>query len=959
MDLLSTYTHTHLPHHAILAGRRDRAFGLVMEESFRSAQVKETDYYDATLGSLEAVLYAEQERTLLQQSYELDTEEARDEQLLRYAKLLKTCGDVGHQAETDLEQAWQWAEKGEIDKAIRRLNPIKDEDRLFKAYFLLLWITVDAENLSDEQKKENCEKVLKEIEERIPEGTGTVDWSEWNEHNTVVNVLIGLYDLGIDLGIFLERGSIGTWLLHFIEIIIQKGGYEYAFDIVSKFNGEDYGNIKIIAMEKIASSLAEIGEYFNAAGLASGISESYYRSKALSSIALSFSKVDDNKRAIDFFEKSLHETSKIDNTKDKSIALGYIAKLIAESGEHKQAHNLFNQALQVASGIDDVGIKSEILALIAASLADSGDHEWSHDMFDLAIEAASEDWNLKSIASSLAESGDYSRAIIIASGLNDINKSDALSEIASYMAKACHFDRAIDIANSIDDKYSMCKSDAWTSIASSMVKAGYHERAHDIYDIEFNRARNVFLKALKPVYGISDDREKTEVLGCIASYHAKSGNNYQANFIFKLALNIAVGIDDVLRKLEAIEKIILYLVEVGYYKHSIEIAFRIEEDWKKSECLTCIALSLAKSGEDSLSNDIFDQALKIAYGIEEEWRKTKLLAYIASSLAITGVYDRSIEIVSKIDCSFEKSDSLLKIALTLFDSGFHEQASDVFNQSLQVASGIETLSSIGRYYDKSPVYARIASYMALSGYHDHARHVFESALQISYEFETDYDKSTTQALIALYLAKAGYDDQALIVFNQSLRIASGINNSVLKSDALFTLASYVIDIGHHEIAIEIEQMINRRFEKSEIKALIVYSLCKSGDYDRAIDIAYTINDNYSKSNAVKSISEWLIDFNDIGNIYKLIFILRNVDWCHISFKSATQTWFANWPDQSDAEIQPSPLSFYLMGTTWLPFDRETSLNAVGYLSAMTAGLGKTDLSMELFDIFNEGAGAGF
>ncbi len=202
---ISTYTLTRLPHHAVLAGRRDSAYELVMDETFRQEQVTLTEFYDATLDSLSSVLYAEQERTLLQQSYELDTEEDRDEQLLRYAKLIKTCGDVGHQAETDLEQAWQWAGEGEIDKALRRLAPINDEERRFQAYFLLLWITVDAEKLTDEVKRENCEKVLKAIDEIIISMKRSFDINEFPEEVTLSYIYIKLHEIGLNFPASFQR----------------------------------------------------------------------------------------------------------------------------------------------------------------------------------------------------------------------------------------------------------------------------------------------------------------------------------------------------------------------------------------------------------------------------------------------------------------------------------------------------------------------------------------------------------------------------------------------------------------------------------------------------------------------------------------------------------------------------------------------------------------------------------
>ena len=50
---------------------------------------------------------------------------------------------------------------------------ISDEKRLFMALFLFLW-DIQYGNAADDERRKQCEEVLRAIDERIPAGTGTV-----------------------------------------------------------------------------------------------------------------------------------------------------------------------------------------------------------------------------------------------------------------------------------------------------------------------------------------------------------------------------------------------------------------------------------------------------------------------------------------------------------------------------------------------------------------------------------------------------------------------------------------------------------------------------------------------------------------------------------------------------------------------------------------------------------------
>ena len=142
-----------------------------------------TGQYDVTFSDLNLAL-RERVRVALEniklETGNPDKLDLSGAELPELCRMVLLCGEVGHEAENDISIAFEWAREGRVEDAMRRVGVIKDENRLFKALFLILWIVIyKADGLDDGNPEvviinQMCEHVLKEIDERIPSGTGTI-----------------------------------------------------------------------------------------------------------------------------------------------------------------------------------------------------------------------------------------------------------------------------------------------------------------------------------------------------------------------------------------------------------------------------------------------------------------------------------------------------------------------------------------------------------------------------------------------------------------------------------------------------------------------------------------------------------------------------------------------------------------------------------------------------------------
>ena len=210
------YSLKHGAHHVFLTGDHRRLCDFVSDERFRKHGVSLTGQYDVTFSDLNLAL-RERVRVALE-NIELeagnpDKLDLSGAELPELCRMVLLCGEVGHEAENDISIAFEWAREGRVEDAVRRVGVIKDEERLFKALFLILWIVLDETEgwfegeLNFEKAIKMSEYVLNQIGERIPEGMCTMRWGDDDSIGVAICnlVVVGCYRLTGNIEVFIKR----------------------------------------------------------------------------------------------------------------------------------------------------------------------------------------------------------------------------------------------------------------------------------------------------------------------------------------------------------------------------------------------------------------------------------------------------------------------------------------------------------------------------------------------------------------------------------------------------------------------------------------------------------------------------------------------------------------------------------------------------------------------------------
>jgi serine protease Do len=302
------------------------------------------------------------------------------------------------------------------------------------------------------------------------------------------------------------------------------------------------------------------------------------------------------------------------------------------------------------------------LMSVAESLAEAG-------QFDRALQVAQQigdAWNrsfaLKDIAEAMVKAGQtgwaneaFQLALQAAQKIEDASdRSQALREIAEAIAKAGQFDLALQIAQKIED--ALVRSLALKDIAEAMAEVGQTKRANQVFQF-----------ALQAAQKIGDASARSFALSVIAEAMAKAGQMEEADQTFRLAFQIAQKIKDPLARSFALKDIAEAIAKAGQFDLALQIAQKIEDAWSRSQALAEIVAALAKAGQ-------LDRALRIGQKIEDAQARSWALSRIAVAMAKAGQLDRAVEVSEMIDDPVARLQALAAIMVAKRGGGGQEAA---------------------------------------------------------------------------------------------------------------------------------------------------------------------------------------------------------------------------------------------------------------------------------------------
>ncbi|MDP6416725.1 MAG: DUF3320 domain-containing protein, partial [Gammaproteobacteria bacterium] len=153
------------------------------DEVFRQAQVEELHNYYQVMDGLQRGIRLYSEENLKRPNSEWTG---------RLCWLMLRYGEASALAQIELDLAWQWAREGQMGDALERLMFVS-EAQFYRAAVYLLWqesqrmkadLGEEAQPWSSQQTAAyttNAQLILDAVEDRVPAGVETADWSDFTD----------------------------------------------------------------------------------------------------------------------------------------------------------------------------------------------------------------------------------------------------------------------------------------------------------------------------------------------------------------------------------------------------------------------------------------------------------------------------------------------------------------------------------------------------------------------------------------------------------------------------------------------------------------------------------------------------------------------------------------------------------------------------------------------------------
>lgn len=229
---------------------------------------------------------------------------------------------------------------------------------------------------------------------------------------------------------------------------------------------------KASALFTLASALAKAGEFDQALSIVEQMADNYWRTSALSTLALSVWRTGNISDAIRIFERTraLIESMNDDEAHDKALSTLIIA--LAESSTVRPLPSTLNEILFTAHTIKDSDARAAALGALASSLAQA--QRWDEavqtaQIIDRNQERASA---LASIAQCLFESKKseanavLDQALTSARSIEDqASRADALKDISRVLMKTGSLETALSVVQNVEDPLLQAQQIRWMAAA--------------------------------------------------------------------------------------------------------------------------------------------------------------------------------------------------------------------------------------------------------------------------------------------------------------------------------------------------------------------------------------------------------------------------------------------------------------------------------------------------------------
>lgn len=391
------------------------------------------------------------------------------------------------------------------------------------------------------------------------------------------------------------------------------------------------------------------------------------------------------------------------------------------------------------------------------------------------------------------------------------------AEKSSYQDALHHYQEAQAGIETITSQYLHSdiakRLDQGGTIANTYTPAELKENLIPQTRLKATAEKDPFECALLISQSIVLKQQEVSALVNIAGMYLEAGKKDKALDTFSRATQEAAAIKDVLEQEKAYAEIALHFSMAGHFDRAIETASKVDDHYFSAELLAQIADLYTKAGQPDRASDMLSKALKVTKKIEAGYHRFSLLEMIAVFYANAGQFKKSIDTAGTITWANQKDRALVEIASMLAGAGRFDEAFDVIRPIEDLSSHAEALSKIA--------VARAE------------RGDFKKALKGAANIGDTYRKSNTMAEIAARYVEAEKNEKALEILSISLASAREIQIADFKCDALGKISVTYIKTGQPEKALEVAKKIGDTYSTSNALSQIAVYYADAGQKDKA------------------------------------------------------------------------------------------------------------------------------
>lgn len=274
----------------------------------------------------------------------------------------------------------------------------------------------------------------------------------------------------------------------------------------------------------------------------------------------------------------------------------------------------------------------------------------------------------------------------------------------------------------------------------------------------------------------------------------------------------------------------------------------------------------------------YDRAFQIArkQGITD---LSSLLKIIIDNLLKNNEYDKALQVANRLENAKDKSINLIQIAFYYIEKN-PSKAREIIQQIEEIGGNLYVLEDLARLYVQMGQYPKVLEvantiediaakdriFWFVASKSAKAKQ-FDRAIQIANFIQNTDNKNNVLGEIAVQYAKAGEKEKANQIFSSILEYIDTLKNApdiinppniISFQDpsplvrSLVRIAIQYAEAGFYDRAVEIANSIQKVDKKADTLRSIALIATEAGDYDRAIDVANGIRETEEKDTTSKS-----------------------------------------------------------------------------------------------------------